>query len=153
ISFSPASPIAFGNTFQGAMSLPTTVTLTNDGEANLALDTFTVGADFTVAPMPPPAITVTSGGGTQDVDVVFAPGDTTLGAVSETITFATSGATTCSFDLDVTGNALSDTVTITGDPDFGDVNVGATSPSHQFVLTNSGTVPIQLSEISLEDGS
>ncbi len=161
IAVSPTS-LAFGNQAVGSTSMTQSVIVTNSGSANLNLNGVTInGAGLqrvsvpavTTPPITVPSCTnVVTIGGSCHISVVFAP--STTGAVSN-------GNITINHNVTVRSiaNPLTVAITATGTPQplpiiglsgsliFTDQMVGTASARQNFVITNSGTAPLNLQTI------
>ncbi|MBY6205680.1 choice-of-anchor D domain-containing protein [Halomonas denitrificans] len=146
LTISP-NPLDFGDQEVGTTSPASTVTLSNGGSADLDVSAVdAAAAPFAVAggtcgaaPFTVPA------GGSCTIDYTFAP--TATGAASQSITVTSNSATSPdSFTLQ--GNGTQATLTVSPNPqDFGDQEVGTTSPASTVTLSNGGSADLDVSAV------
>ena len=133
--------VTFGPQNVGTFSAPQTVKLTNTGHARLTISSIVASGDFSTSNncngLVPPA------GGTCNITVIFSP---------------TAGGTRTG-NLTLTDNALDSpqVVSLTGTGTgivvsprnlaFGNVNVGATSPPQNVMLTNTGSTVLNVTSV------
>ncbi|MFN8512849.1 MAG: choice-of-anchor D domain-containing protein [Chloroflexia bacterium] len=151
VSVVPAS-LDFGNVQVGAVSPAQTVTVTNVGAGPVSLSTIALGgtnaADFEVLDN-----TCTSGagaatlpaGGSCTVSVRFKPGST--GAKSATLSIGDSASGTPQV-VGLSGVGISSAVGLTpASLDFGNQQVGTTSPAKTVTLTNTSNGPLSITSV------
>ncbi len=140
----------FGAQMLGSTSSQTFV-VTNEGTADLVVNATTLtgpdagqfsivsgGAPFTLAP-----------GATRDVVIGFSP--TAIGSKSASLRFGSNDPDENPLDVILTGSVVTvpKAVVTPLSHDFGDVLVGQTA-SQPFVITNTGTAPLQIVGMGLE---
>ena len=139
-------PLAFGNVAVGTTSAPQTLTLHNDGTANLVIASITVTPPFsrpvgttggTCAATLTPASSCT-------INVVFSPTATATGSQTGTVTITANVPVTGSpVALSGTGAPVNPSATITPNPlAFGNWTVGTTSGAQTLTVTNTGNVAL-----------
>ncbi len=143
------STLAFGNQPPNTASAPKAVTVANNGNTAIAINTITATAGFGVTNQCPVAPGTLAAGATCTFDVVFTP--TALGAVAGTATVNDTDAGSPHFvTLSGTGGAiigpavsLSPTSLI-----FAGQALGGTSPAQIVTLTNAGSSPLTVTSVT-----
>jgi hypothetical protein len=150
IGFSGSDPIDFGDQPVGTTSSPATVTITNTGTDQLAID----GVDgVTIGGANPGSFQASNdgcsgqtvaAGGTCTVDVSFAPVNG-AGSYSASLDVQDT-ADGVSGSTGLAGNGTgSASVLVSPDPfDFGDLKVGSPAASHQFTVKNTGNLLLSI---------
>jgi len=143
-----STAIPFGNVSVGAASTPQTATLTNDGNATLALSSILVqGADAS-------DFTLTNNCGSSlaasaqcTLSAVFTP--TALGTRTASVVF-TDNATGSPQSLSLTGTGTAPAVSLSATSlSFGNQMVSTTSAAQAVTLTNSGTAALSITSVTI----
>ncbi len=138
--------LAFGNQRINTTSTAQTVTLTNTGTAALNISGDSAPAGYLVTPPASFPIAVLPGG-KAIFTVQFAP--TASGPANGNLAI-TSDAASSPTQVALTGTGVQALVTISPSPfDFGDVHVGQTSAAQTFTISNPGTGPYIVTNVSL----
>lgn len=147
VTFSSAA-LSFGTIGTGASSTVQNVTLTNSGNATLAINSATASGDFAVASN---GCLATLGSGSSCVlGLTFTP--TAVGARTGTLSLATNAANSPqTVALTGTGGTSQSTVSSAALV-FGSVTIGNSSPSQTLTITNGGTAPLAISGLKLATG-
>ena len=143
----------FGNAIVGVASAASTITLSNSGSLGLSISnigiTGTNAADFSQTNSCPSGSNKLAAGSSCTINITFTPG--ALGARSATLTF-TDNATDSPQSVALSGTGATAAPLVSLNPtllNFGNANVGSSSPGQTVTLTNSGTIPLSISNIAL----
>lgn len=147
--------LTFAPQVLGTTSATQQVTLTNTGPAALHINTVSLigsnPADFTQSNNCPVGGNLGSGASCR-ITLRFAP--TATGARSATLQISTNDVGTPLANVVLTGTGIQAAVSLTPTShDFGAVTAGQTSAPFAFTLTNSGTAPLTINNISLGGGN
>ncbi len=143
--------LSFGDVQVGQTSAARTVTVTNNGTANLTVS----GVAGLAAPFAVTGETCTAApiavAGTCAITVTFSP--TAVGpATSDTLTITSNDLDTPTVDVVASGTGTAPEITVTGSPvAFGDVVVG-NSPLLTVTVTNSGTAALIIGDVGAVNG-
>jgi hypothetical protein len=156
-TFTPAS-LTFPARDQGSTSAPMTVTVGNDGNANLVISTVVIegpnAGDFAI-----------SGGNCAGATVAPAGPDCTVGV---TFTPSAAGSRTATLKVNDNDNANPGTVPLSGTGNaapapgvnlsaanlaFPDTNIQTTSAPKSVTLTNNGSAPLSITSITVVGGN
>ncbi len=151
IAVTPES-LGFGDV-QVGQSETDTVTVSNEGDADLSVSDVSVSGDdgFSLADDAPTSFTLAPGE-EQDLAVVFAP--QSAGAQSGTLTIESDDADEGSVDVELSGNGVEEMVEegdIAVSPeslDFGDVLLGE-SAEDSVVVSNEGNADLEISDLAI----
>jgi hypothetical protein len=133
----------------GTRSKPKTVALQNSGTLPLNISSVNVtGAASTDFSQSNNCGTSVPAGGSCNIAIVFAP---TVDADRTAFVIITDNATGSPHNIAVTGKTeLSGTVTVSPDSlGFGNVTVGSPSAPNLVTITNTGTTPVTINQISM----
>jgi hypothetical protein len=135
VSLNPTS-LTFGNQGLGTTSAAQTITLTNSGTATLHVGTLTFTSDWILSNDTCSNATVTPSG-TCSVDVAFHP--LALGSLTGSVGFPSDAASTPD-SVSLSGNSIAPALGLsTNSHDFGNQQVGTTSATFGFTVTNTGS--------------
>ncbi|MCX8004720.1 MAG: choice-of-anchor D domain-containing protein [Burkholderiaceae bacterium] len=144
-----AASLTFGNVAIGATSAAQTVTLTNTGQAALALNTITLGgaaaADFTRAGTCANGASVAAGASCT-LQIAFAP--TARGARSATLTVASNAANGAQ-TLALAGNGLQAAIAVSPATASLQAAVGARSTPAMVALRNDGVDALTIDAVTV----
>ncbi len=148
VILSPTS-LTFGPQNIGTTSAPQTETVTNTGTANLTISTVAIGgtnaSDFATTADTCAGATVTPSG-TCTVNVTFAPSAT--GSRSASLSFTDSAADSPQ-TMSLTGVATTPVAGVSPPSlTFGNQNLGTTSSSQPFTLSNTGSGALTITSIA-----
>lgn len=143
-----AGPLTFTDQLVNTESAAQTVTVTNTGNGNLAISSvaLTTNTDFVIVNNCPASLAPTAN---CTIDVTFKP--TATGALSDTLSItdnSSSGPNPQTVQLSGSGIAPYAALDVTT-LDLGGVNVGVTSAAQSVTLTNNGTAPLTISNITV----
>jgi len=146
------SSLAFGNQQTGTTSAPQPVTVTNNGNANLTINSITVGAQFAQTNNCPLSPSTLAPSASCTINVTFKP--TSTGAKTATLS-VTVAAPATSGSVSLSGTGVAPSATLTGTAAFGNQQVSTTSAPHTFTYTNTGIGPITVSNtgVTLSGGN
>jgi subtilase family serine protease len=145
-SFSPTS-LTFASTNVGVSSATQSFTLTNTGNAALALTSIITGGANPSSFIQNNNCGTISAGGSCTVTVTFKP--TATGALSATLSFADNAANTPQ-TVALSGTGATPTISLsTASLAFASTAVGASSATQNVTLTNTGTAAVVLSGIAI----
>jgi streptogramin lyase len=143
----------FGEQTVGTSSEPRRFTLSNTGTAPLVVDEASIGGanagDFATTDDNCSGATVAVGASCT-LDVTFTPTEPGPRSAALSVTDNAAGSPHTA-ELSGTGNPTGPGVAI--DPtshDFGDHAVGTTSDARQFTVSNTGTAPLEVEEVSID---
>jgi hypothetical protein len=149
-----ASSLSFGTIVIGNTSASQSVTLTNSGTAALTINSIGLGGtnpgDFAQTNTCPINPSTLAQNGTCTITVTFTP--TSTGARTASVSIADNAANSPqSIALSGTGqNPTAPAVTLSPTSvNFGNVNIGSTSPAQSVKLTNSGNAALSISSIAI----
>jgi trimeric autotransporter adhesin len=150
-SISPAS-LALASTAIGATSAAQNVTVSNTGNAALALSAITLSntADFTIAGGTCAAGGSVAAGANCTVSVAFKPAAGTVGARTGSLSI-THNATGSPGSVSLSGSATAAAAaaaSLTGSLAFGSVNVGTASTAQTATLSNTGNATLTLGTLA-----
>jgi hypothetical protein len=140
--------VSYGSILAGTTSAPTTVTVSSNGAANLAISSVSIGgtnaADFTKSADTCAGATLVPGT-TCTFNVTFAPGTGGPKAAAVTVT-SNAGPQTVA----LSGTATAPAITVSPSTvDFGIVTVASSSGPSTVTVTNTGTAPLSVTGLSL----
>ena len=151
-NLNPAS-VNFGNQNVGTTSPAQTVTLTDNGSLPLSISNIalagTNATDFAQTNTCPIGSNTLASGSSCTISVTFTPGAT--GARSASLTF-TDNAAGSPQSVALSGTGFTPAPAVSLNPtsvSFGNQNVGSSSQAQTVTLTNSGTMPLSISNIAL----
>jgi hypothetical protein len=153
LMFTPQQ-INFGNQPLQSPSNPVTVTLTNEGSAALSISSITTSGDFQLTN--PCGSSLSGGGGTCTLQVVFDP--STVGEQTSLIAITDNAGpqeTTATQAITLTGNGVLTGGSLLLSPTaltFAAQTVGTTSPNQTAVLSNNGNQPVTITDIGATAG-
>lgn len=138
-----ATSLAFGDLLVGEQSQQT-VTVTNDGDAVLTIDSITLaGSVYSAAGCTQPL----GAGDSCDVTVTFSPA--TAGAVSDTLTITSDDPDEATVTVNLTGNGIAPDITLsTTNLAFGDLLIGETA-TQSVTISNDGDAVLNIGSIAL----
>lgn len=143
-----ASTLDFGSAIMGATGVGKSVTLTNAGNADLALVSFShAGADFTVDTSA--CASTLAPQQSCDAKVVFTPSATSARTGSLSIATPANTVSVTFNGAGVQGNASLSSAALA----FAAVQQGTSSPSQSVTLTNNGSAPLTVSAVALASGA
>jgi hypothetical protein len=152
VSLTPAS-VNFGDVRVGTEATPEPITLTNTGNGPLLINTVTISGspEYTGAddcPIDPVAL---NPGLSCTITISFTP--TATGPSSATLS-VTDNAAGSPRTAGLSGNGIAPAVTLSRTSmDFGTVPAGTVSAPQTVTLTNSGTAPLTISLIGIDNPS
>ncbi len=157
ISIDVASPYNFGNVNVGSSSTPKRYTITNTGGGCQGLQissitlTGTNNAEFSLRNNTCPVTPATlASNATCSFEVAFSP--TSAGAKTATVAISSNANNTPALAMLLTGNGLALLpnigVTPTTNFNFGNVNVGATSTTQAFTVSNTGNANLSIQQLT-----
>jgi N,N-dimethylformamidase beta subunit-like protein/centrosomal CEP192-like protein/ASPM-SPD-2-Hydin domain-containing protein/HYDIN/CFA65/VesB family protein len=152
VTLNPTS-VSFGNQNVGTTSATKTVTLTNIGNAPLAITSITLGGanptDFAESSTCPLSPSTLAAGANCTISVTFTPSVSGARSASVSISDNASGSPH-SVSLSGSGVIVAPGVTLSPTSvNFGNQNVGTTSATRIVTLTNSGNAPLTITSIGL----
>jgi hypothetical protein len=145
--------LAFGLQLVGTTSAPRTVTLSNTGDAALAISSITITAPFARAAGAGagtcPATTGSLGiGSSCTINVVFSP--TASGAATGSVTIASNDPANPTLAVALTGTGFTPIAGVSPTSlAFGNQTVGTTSATRTVTLSNTGNGPLTIASIGL----
>ncbi len=152
VSLSPMS-LSFGNQNVGTTSAAQTITLTNSGGAPLTITSIALNgpnpADFGESANCPLSPSMLAVGASCVISIIFSPSATGARAASISVG---DNATDSPQNVSLSGTGVGSTPTVTLKRmafRFGSQRIGATSARQTTTLTNSGTVALTISSITL----
>ena len=143
--------IDFGNRRVGTTSMPSSVSIANNGTDALKVASILLGGpnagDFALLNLPALPVTVPPGGATV-FSVTFTP--LAVGMRAGTVTLQSDDPVKPQVVVDLVGNGIQPAITVIPlKIDFGDQRVAQTSGAQTITVTNSGTDTLKLAGISL----
>ena len=152
VSVNPTA-LSFGNQNLGTTSAAQTVTLTNTGTAALTINSITLtganAGDFSqtnTCPISPSTLAVSA---SCTFSVLFTPSANGARSASVSISDNAAGSP---HTITLSGTGVTAAPVVTLNPTsvtFGNQNVGTTSATQTVTLTNTGTIPLTISSITL----
>ena len=143
------SSLSFASQPVGTTSSPATLTVTNNGAANLAISTVTISgtnpSDFAKSADTCTGATVAPNN-TCTVSVTFTPSAT--GSRSASLNF-TDNASNSPQTVSLSGTGAGPVVSLSAPPTFPSEPIGTTSPSQTVTLTNTGGASLTFTAISV----
>ena len=140
VVFTPGQ-VDFGTQAVGTTSPARTVTLRNDGDADLTVNTVTALAGFDVAGSGCLGSPVAAGGGTCTIDVTFSPLQARLAGGQLRVAY--DGNKTAYVELSGTGIAPSGTISPAGVA-FPPTTAGSNSQPEALTVTSTGSLPLDI---------
>jgi regulator of chromosome condensation (RCC1) repeat-containing protein/HYDIN/CFA65/VesB family protein/Regulator of Chromosome Condensation (RCC1) repeat protein len=139
VAFDPARA-EFGDQPVGAPSHPQTVTLRNDGDATLTVNTVTATAGFDIAGSSCPGAQVAANGGTCAISVTFRPTEAKLWAGEVRVTY--NGGKPAAMTVHGTGIAPGSIAPAS--VTFPDIPAGSASAATVLTVTDAAAVPMDI---------
>ncbi len=148
----------FGPVQVSTSSPPRTVTVTNEGTANLVLYSASIGgtdaSQFSIGTIDATSHVLVPGESTSGT-ILFSP--TSAGDKSAYLRIYSSDPDECWVYVDLTGEGVTESVApdITVSPlsvDFGSIPVGSSSPAENVTVTNDGTAYLDIGNLTIDNG-
>jgi len=147
IDLKPGS-LDFGNQLVGTSSLSMSITVRNKGTRAVAIQRPTAPFDFTATPACPASL---GAGASCSIGVVFTP--SVMGARGGLLVITNDGGgSPDSVALSGVGVAPIVQLVASGGTDFGPIDLGKSSPAKPITLTNVGTAPLVVTNITTTAG-
>jgi len=142
VAFSPTTPVAFPDQFVGTASAPQSVSLTNNGTTALSISSMTATSPYGVSSTCGKSL---APGASCNVSITFSP--TVQGTFDGTISIVDSASTKPQV-IEVSGAG---TIVTLSPPSltFGPQKLQTTSPPQTVQLTNTGSIPMTVSKVSV----
>lgn len=136
----------FANTLVNTNSDAQTLTLTNQGGANLSINSITLEGDFSQSNDCPAELPA---GRNCDIQVVFAP--QTLGSLTGSLAINTNlGITTIALSGTSRSTNISDLEISVSELSFSDTQINTSSESQTLTLTNQGEIDLTINNVNID---